>query len=214
MERMKEKLIVPAVIANDQKELDAAIGKVKDFTKVVQLDIMDNIFVPNTSLWFDFTLPKTSLQYEAHLMIKDPKEWIELHGKKVDTIIFHYEATTDHEEVISLIKSFGKKVGIAINPSTDVSSLKRLMGSMDHVLILTVEPGFYGSKFIPGALKKVKEIKELDSEISIEIDGGVSVKTIEAIAKAGPDLIVSGSFVMKSKNPEESYKELQKVFLL
>ena len=102
---MKEKLIVPAVIAKDQKELDTAIGKVKDFAKVVQLDIMDNQFVPNSSLWFDFSLPKTSSQYEAHLMIQNPADWIEKHSEKVDTLIFHFEATDDRFAAVAWVHS-------------------------------------------------------------------------------------------------------------
>ena len=93
------------------------------------------------------------------------------------------------------------------------SEFKDLLGKVDHVLILTVDPGFYGSMFIPGALEKIGEIKKINNDIDIEVDGGVSDKTIKQICDAGPNLIVSGSYILKSDNPKQSFQELQKVFL-
>ena len=106
-----EKKIIPAIIAKKQEELDELLSKVINVVEIAQLDIMDNEFVPNTSLFFDFKLPETSCIFEAHLMIANPKKWIEDNWEKVDTILVHYESCKNPEGIISLVKNKGKKIG-------------------------------------------------------------------------------------------------------
>ena len=113
-----KKKIIPAIIAQDQNELNERLSKVVSYVDIVQLDIMDNIFVPNTSLFFDFTLPRTSCQFEAHLMVQDPEAWIARYGKKVDTVLVHVESEYDSESVVKRVKKHGKRFGYVLNPET------------------------------------------------------------------------------------------------
>jgi len=196
------KKIIPSIIARNQKELDKIIKKVS-FAPLMQIDIMDGKFVKNKSFDFDFTLPKK--KYEAHLMVKDPISWIKKHGKKVNTIYFHYEAVKNHIEVIKEIRKIKKKVGIAINPKTKVDKIKKLIKYVDNVLIMTVYPGKYGAKFLPFTTKKIQELKKY--KVTIEVDGGISNKTITQAKDA--NLFISGSYLLKS--PKVNHDKLKRL---
>lgn len=191
------KQIIPSVIAKNQKELNLILRKVS-FAPMLQIDIMDGKFVKNKSFDFDFILPKK--KYEAHLMVKDPITWIKKYGPQMNTIYFHYEAVNNHKDVIKEIRKLKKKVGLAISPRTKVEKIKNLIKYVDNVLIMTVYPGKYGAKFLPFTIKKINELKN----VKIEVDGGISDKTIE-LAK-GADLFISGSYLLKS--PKKNYEKL------
>jgi len=119
-----EKKIIPAIIAKNQDELEERINKVADFIDIIQLDIMDGKFVPNSSIDFDFRLPKTDCIFEAHLMIENPEKWIEKHSMKVATILVHFESLRDPAAVIKLIKSKNKKTGFVLNPETSLKKIR------------------------------------------------------------------------------------------
>lgn len=204
-----KKVIVPAIIAKTQKELDKRIKKVKNHAKLLQLDVMDGKFVKNKSLWFDFKLPKTKCRYEAHLMIKYPKKWIEKNSRKVHRIYIHSESCKDLGKVIRIAKKKRKKVGIAINPKTTVRKIRKYLNRIDSVLVMTVKPGKYGNRFVPSALKKVRALRKLKPKLNIEVDGGISPKTIKKASDAGADLFVSGSYIMKSRNAKKAIKKLE-----
>lgn len=199
--------IIPAIIAKNQRELDKRIKKVSKHTKFFQLDVMDGKFVKNKSLMFDFKVPKGN--YEAHLMVKNPEEWIEKHGKKVNTIIFHFESSKNHKEIMSLIRKKKKKVGISINPRTSITKLKPFLKQIDMVLVMTVNPGKYGSKFLPNALRKVRALRKSNPKLNIEVDGGISDKTISLASKSGANSFVSGSYLQKSKDVKKSFEMLK-----
>ncbi len=193
-----KKVIIPAIIAKKQEELEERILKVKDFVELIQLDFMDGKFVPNESINFDFNLPETNCKYEAHLMVDDPNSWIEKNHSKVNTILAHFESLDNPKETIELIKNKNKKTGFVLNPETKIDEIKEFLPSLDQVLIMTVKPGFYGSKFIPEMKEKIKKLREIAPEIDIEVDGGINDKTIELVNKAGANMFVSGSYIVKS----------------
>ncbi len=203
------KSIIPSIIAKSQKELDERFEKVKS-ASMIHLDIMDGKFVRQQSLNFPFKLPREKRDYQAHLMVKHPLAWIDKNAHKVDTIIFHIESYNKFakiEETIDLIKKHHKKVGIALNPLTPVKSIQHLAKKINLVLLMTVRPGKYGSRFIPSALKKANKIKSFNPKIKIQIDGGINDKTIVRARKYA-DAFVSGSYVKNAESSKEAIKEL------
>ncbi len=205
-----KKMIIPAIIAKTQEELNENLSKVIDFVDIVQLDIMDNKFVPNTSLFFDFKLPKSSCLFEAHLMIEKPEKWIENNWKKVDTILIHYESCTNPAAIISDAKNKEKKVGFVLNPETSIQNISNFLDEIDQVLIMTVNPGFYGSPFLPDVLEKISELRGMKPGLDIEVDGGITDKTIGLVDKAGANMFVSGSYIVKSDDVEKAINSLRK----
>ena len=205
------KKIVPAIIAKNQNELNERLLKVKKYVDLVQLDVMDNKFVPNTSLFFDFSLPETKCQFEAHLMVQDPEDWIEKYGYKVDTVLVHYESCNNPKKMIEQVKTDGKKIGFVLNPETPISKLTGFLNDIDQVLIMTVNPGFYGSPFLPEMLQKISDLRILKPKLDIEVDGGITDKTIGLVDKAGANMFVSGSYIVKSDNVEEAINSLKKI---
>ena len=206
------KSIIPSIIAKSQKQLEEIFEKVKSASQL-HLDIMDGKFVKQQSLNFSFKLPKEKREYQAHLMLRDPIPWIEKNAYKVDTIIFHiesYHKFSKIQETIKLIKKHHKKVGIAINPLTPVKSIRHLAKNINLVLIMTVHPGRYGSRFIVSALKKANKIITFNPKIKIQIDGGINEKTLERAKRFG-DAFVSGSYIQNAKSPKNAIKELIKI---
>lgn len=212
-EEKMEKIVVPAVIAKSQEELAGILEKIPGNANLIQLDIMDGKFVPNHSLDFDFQLPQKKHTYEAHLMVEDPDKWIESFGKRVDTIIAHYESAITSPSTIQLIKKMGKKAALALNPETEVEQISDFLDALDQVLIMTVHPGFYGSPFLPEVMGKITKLRQLRPELDIEVDGGIKPETIELVDNAGANLFVSGSYLVKAENMLERmnflYKKIQ-----
>jgi len=200
--------VIPSIIANSQKELERRIGLVN--SNVYQLDIMDGKFVKNKSLMFDFKLSKNK-KYEAHLMIKNPEKWIEKNWRKVDSIVFHFEAVKNPDKLIGLIKGKRKKAGIAINPGTKISKIKIHLDEIDFILVMAVNPGKYGSKFMPKMLYKIKEIRKINPKMEIEVDGGINDKTILKAKKTGANRFIVGSYLQNSKNPKKAFAKLKKI---
>lgn len=209
-----KKQIVPAIIVNSQKELEESLKKIIDLVEIIQLDVMDGKFVPNESLNFDFKLPKTDRLFEAHLMIKDPIKWIEKNHKKVDTILIHFESCDDISRAIEFARNKNKRVGVVLNPETPIDAIKDILDKVDQVLIMTVNPGFYGSPFLPETVSKISELRKLKPEFDIEVDGGITDKTIEIVNKAGANMFVSGSYIMKSANAKNAIENLRKIVSL
>ena len=206
-----DKKIIPAIIAKNQKELNEKLSRVIDYVEVIQLDVMDNKFVPNSSLFFDFSLTKGNCNYEAHLMVQDPQSWIDKNIKKVDTVLVHFESKYDQEKIIDNVKKHGKRFGFVLNPETSVEKIERFINDIDQVLVMTVNPGFYGSPFLPGMLAKITRLRELKPELDIEVDGGITDKTIGLVDKAGANLFVSGSYIVKSDNVKQAVNNLKQI---
>lgn len=207
----KEKKIVPAIIAKSQEELSERILKVKNYVDRVQLDVMDGKFVPNLSIDFDFDLPETNCHFEAHLMIENPMEWIEKNYMKVDTILAHFESCSNPDEVIDLVKKKKKQVGFVLNPETSITKIRMYLDVIDQILIMTVNPGFYGSPFLPEMVGKISKLRKIAPDLDIEVDGGITPSTIGLVDKAGANLFVSGSYIVKSQNVKEAINNLKKL---
>jgi len=208
-----ENIIIPSIIAKSQEELEKVVNKVKDHSKILQLDIMDGKFVPTHSLDFDFKLPETNCKYEAHLMVSNPEKWIEKHYKITDVILVHIESTNNPEKIIELVKSKGKKMGFVLNPETPIEKIKPYLDKIDQILIMTVNPGFYGSPFLPETLDKVKELRKLKPNLDIEVDGGINLNTIKKAYDAGTNLFISGSYLQKSKDVKKAIETLKNAYL-
>jgi ribulose-phosphate 3-epimerase len=209
---MKRKnIIIPAIIAKTQSELEEKILKVKDYVELIQLDLMDGKFVPNNSIDFNFKLPVTNCHFEAHLMIENPEHWIEKNLFKVDTILAHYETFNDPDAIIDLVKSKNKRVGFVLNPGTPIQKIEKYLNKIDQVLIMTVNPGFYGSPFLPEMLDKISELRNMKPDLDIEVDGGITPKTIQEVHKAGANMFVSGSYIIKSPNGKEAIDVIKKM---
>jgi ribulose-phosphate 3-epimerase len=207
-----KKMIIPAVIAKDQEELNAIHQKIPGNVDLVQLDIMDGKFVPNNSLDFDFELDER-YKYEAHLMVESPDSWIKTHGEQIDTVIAHFEATLNPERTIRIIKDMEKKAALALNPNTEIEQIMDYLDDLDQILIMTVQPGFYGSPFLPEIMDKISKLRQLKSELDIEVDGGIKPETIAMTNQAGANMFVSGSYLVKSDNMEERVNLLYQIIL-
>lgn len=203
------KEIIPAIIAKNQEEFSRNILKVKDYVNIIQLDFMDGKFVPNNSIDFDFKLPETNCLFEAHLMIENPLEWIKKNIEDIDTFLVHYESCDNYKEIIDFVKGKNKRIGFVLNPETPASSIESYLDDIDQVLIMTVKPGFYGSPFLPDMVEKVKKLRELKPKLDLEVDGGITDKTIKLANKAGTNLFVSGSFIVKSDDVENAVRILK-----
>ena len=185
----------------------------------LHIDVMDGVFVPNIS--FGFPILKNVDQHtdkilDVHLMIVNPDKYIkDFVDSGADIITVHYEACSHLHRTIQLIKSFGVKAGVALNPHTPVTVLEEVIQDIDLVLIMSVNPGFGGQKFIPATVSKVKKIKDLinqkNTSTIIEVDGGVNLETGAQVCQAGADAIVAGSFVFKSEDPSETISNLKKL---
>ena len=210
--------VSPSMLACDFTKYGAEIEKItKAGAEYVHLDVMDGVFVPNISFGIplvEAARKVTDAVLDVHLMIVEPEKYIEQFAKSgADIIVFHYEATNNHQEVIDKIHSLGKKAGMSIKPATPTFVLEPFMNSLDLVLIMSVEPGFGGQKLIPETIEKVAQVKEmrqvLGAEFEIEIDGGLTAENAHLAKDAGVDVIVAGSAVFKAENPAEVIAKLK-----
>lgn len=204
-----KKIIIPAVIAKTQQELDDIFDKIGTHAFLLQLDVMDGEFVPNNSLDFDFEVPVEKYAYEAHLMVQDPGEWVDRHHQKVETIIAHLEAVENPPKLIESIKSRQRKAAFALNPETEIDAIRDFLPELDQVLVMTVHPGFYGSPFLPEVMEKIRALRELKPDLEIEVDGGITPDTIEMVDEAGANMFVSGSYLIRSDDIQERMNTLR-----
>jgi len=202
--------IVPAILTDDPKALAAMVHQTETFTSYAQLDIMDGQFVPSQSINAGHIAAlKTKLRWEAHLMVNDPRDYLEDFKRAgAQKIIFHYEAAPEPREVISQIRSLGLGVGLAINPETPTAAINPLIDKIDSVLFMSVVPGFYGSQFIPAVLDKIAAFRRGNPEIELGIDGGIKEGNIAQTARSGVDVICVGSAIFQQPQPGESYRRL------
>src|SRR5688572_10740050 len=210
-------IVSPSILscdfANIQRDVEMINSSVADWFHV---DVMDGVFVPNIS----FGLPVVAAiakhakkPLDVHLMIVNPDQYVaEFKKAGAHMLTVHYEACTHLHRTIQLIKAEGMKAGVALNPHTPVSVLEEILPDLDLVLIMSVNPGFGGQKFIENAIDKVSKLKALitSKKLStlIEVDGGVNLETGSRLIKAGADALVAGSFVFGSSNPVQTIGEL------
>jgi ribulose-phosphate 3-epimerase len=206
----KKTRVVPAILTDSPSTLVKMIRQTELFTDFVQLDIMDGKFVPSKSVkCSDMVAVKPRLRWEAHLMVVKPEEYLDEYKKAgAEKIVFHYEATTTPLFVIHSIKKLGLKAGLAVNPETPNSAFTSLMKEADSVLYLAVHPGFYGAKFIPDTLAKVRDLRKAYPRMEIGLDGGVKENNIKEITIAGVDVIYVGSAISLQPDPAAAFKKL------
>ena len=213
-------LIAPSVLscdfANIQRDVEMINNSKADWFHV---DVMDGVFVPNISFGFPVisAIKKHAKKpLDVHLMIQNPDQYIsEFKKAGADVLTVHYEACTHLHRTIQQIKEAGMMVGVALNPHTPVHVLEDLIHELDMVLIMSVNPGFGGQKFIEKAIEKVSKVKEMirkaGSKTLIEVDGGVNTETAIRLLKAGADVLVAGSFVFNSPNPVQTIADLKSI---
>ncbi len=185
----------------------------------VHLDVMDGRFVPNITfgpMIIDFIRKATPKVCDVHLMIVEPEKYVEDFKKAgADILTVHLEACTHLHRNIEQIKSLGMQAGVALNPHTPVEALKEVLHDIDVVLIMSVNPGFGGQKFIPNTLNKIATLRRMIDEkglaTKIEIDGGVTLQNAPDIIKAGAHVLVAGNTVFKSKDPKDTIAQLKKI---
>ena len=211
-------LISPSVLscdfANIQRDVEMINESQADWFHV---DVMDGVFVPNISFGFpviEAIKKHAKKPLDVHLMIQNPDQYI-AEFKKVgaDILTVHYESCTHLHRTIQSIKEAGMKAGVALNPHTPVALLEDVIQELDLVLIMSVNPGYGGQKFIQNTLVKVRQVKELisskGSKALIEVDGGVNGQTAAELLKAGADVLVAGSYVFNSESPIETIRSLK-----
>lgn len=205
--------IVPAILTDDTDALISMVNQAKSFTDWVQIDIMDGQFVPSLSITpEELANIKPDISWEAHLMVNEPGKVLHLFKNAgAKRILFHYEATEDHAGVINTARALQLEVGIAINPQTPIDVLENLAGYIDSVLFMTVNPGYYGAKFIPEVLDKVRKFRARWNKMEIGIDGGAKEENLKLIIESGANSICVGSAIFLSSNPPESYRHLTEV---
>ena len=206
---MKKIKISPSILSADFSELGKEIKKLEEGgADLIHVDVMDGHFVPNLTIGPPVikTLRKyTKLPFDVHLMISSVHKYIKNFADAgSDIITIHPEATEDLKESISLIKELNKKVGISLNPNTEINVIESQLNNIDLVLIMSVFPGFGGQKFIPETIKKIKDLKEIKDKnnysFDIEVDGGINFSNSKDVINAGANILVSGSTIFKENN--------------
>ena len=210
--------IAPSILSADFSKLGEQVEAIsRAGADYVHVDVMDGHFVPNISFGSAVMKSLNRLEtapYDVHLMIENPDAYIaDFVTEKTEFIVVHQEACRHLHRTVQNIKSHGIKAGVALNPATPVSTLECILDDLDLVLVMSVNPGFGGQKFIPGALEKIKELdrlrKEKDYNYVIEIDGGISLDNIKTVSDAGCDIFVAGSAVFKAENLEKRICEFK-----
>lgn len=213
------KKLAPSILSADFSKLAEDVGQIeKGGADYIHVDVMDGHFVPNISygaVVMKSLEGKTNLPFDVHLMIENPDDFLEdFLTPNTEYITVHQEACPHLHRTVQHIKSLGVKAGVSINPATTLATLDFILDDVDMVLVMSVNPGFGGQKFIPSALEKIRELAEIrraeELDFEIEIDGGVNLDNVQEIASAGTDIIVAGSAVFKTADIEETTKQFVK----
>lgn len=203
-------LVSPSLLSADFGRLNDEVEMLnRSNADMIHLDVMDGVFVPNISFGFpviEAVAKKASKPLDVHLMIVNPQNYInQVRDAGAAIMNVHQEACVHLDRTIQAIKSAGMKAAVTLNPSTPVVMLEDVIADLDMVLLMSVNPGFGGQKFIKNSIKKTQQLRELiqksGSKALIEVDGGVNEETGRSLAKAGADILVAGSYIFKSSNP-------------
>jgi ribulose-phosphate 3-epimerase len=210
--------IAPSILAADFASLGEGIRAVeRGGATLLHVDVMDGHFVPNISIGVPVvaSLRKaTRLPLDVHLMIENPELYIQAFAEAgADMISVHQEATAHLDRALSMIREHGCQPGAVINPATPVSMLSEVLGIVDHVLVMSVNPGFGGQKFIPGSLGKIRELKRLregyNQGFRIEVDGGVGPENVAELVRAGAEILVAGTSIFHTPDAAEAVRSMK-----
>ncbi|MEP2669583.1 MAG: ribulose-phosphate 3-epimerase [Cyclobacteriaceae bacterium] len=215
---MKPPIVAPSILAADFANLESEVKMINDSSADwIHVDIMDGVFVPNISMGIPVVKAikkHASKPLDVHLMIVNPERYVEaFHEAGASVISVHIEASPHLHRTLQQIKALGIKAGVAVNPHTGVDQLQDIIGDIDLVCLMSVNPGFGGQKFIEHTYKKVEQLKSIinsaGAKTQIEIDGGVNLQNAKPLMNAGADVLVAGNFVFSSSNPKEVITQLK-----
>ncbi len=216
---MNKILVAPSILSADFSKMGEEIkGLELAGADIIHADVMDGVFVPNITFGIKMIADikkTTSLPIDAHLMIVNPEKYVEKFAKAgADYITVHYEACGENlGNVLDLIKSYGVKCGLVINPDTDVQKVAHLIEKCDMILLMSVFPGFGGQKFIESVLEKIETTKKLiektGKDILLEIDGGITEENVQKVIELGANVIVAGSTVFNAKDKKSTIEKLR-----
>lgn len=206
--------IIPSILVKTKKEFDEKIKEASGLAGWVHLDIADGIFVPNSTIdgIAEVNGADTELNIGVHLMVQKPENhigrWMET---TVSRIIVHAEATTKLKEIISEVKDADIQIGVALNPETPIDKIKEFVDGIDLVHFMTVSPGFYGGKFMPEVVEKIKDFHYFYPDVPIGVDGSINPETIGGLVEAGASMFVVGTYFWDSPDKKEAVEKLMSV---
>jgi len=213
-------LIAPSILSADFARIGDAVELAeKAGADLIHVDVMDGHFVPNLTLGPALVASirkRTRLPIDVHLMVENPRAFVvPFHEAGADWISLHVEATAHLHKDVTMIRGLGRKAGIALNPGTPVDTLSEILGELDYILLMSVNPGWGGQSFIPSCLDKIRQLKAwLDEEhfaIPVEVDGGIKLDNLEAILRAGMDVVVAGSAIFEAPDPAGIIREMKRI---
>lgn len=210
--------LAPSILSADFSCLGEQVRLVEDAgAEVLHIDVMDGHFVPNLTLGPSLVKslrPHSRMRFDVHLMVEEPERFIDdFAAAGADHITFHLETAHHVHRIIQQIKELGKTAGIALNPATPLDGLKYILNDLDMVLLMTVNPGFGGQKFIPNVIPKIqvlhRYLEQMQSDCLIEVDGGINLETASAAVKAGAHILVAGAAVFGEADPQQALINLR-----